>query len=448
MAKKRANGEGSIRQRRGGRWEGRLTYIDLNTGLRERVSVYGSSWREARDKMLEVQGRVLAGGPARDSTLTVAEWCRQWIAVSLRASSRRASTRDLYESLLRLHVMTSSLGKVRLDRLRPSHVEMWLIELRGETSITSSPPQEVPRKALSEASVIRCFQVLQVAIDGAVREGLLAANPVRKVKAPTLPRREVRYPSTSEVEATLAVLRGTRFYELFALLATTGMRKGEATGLRWADVDFEDRAVTVRGTLTRTSEGLRVTEVKTYASRRRLHPTEDVMNLLRAAQRRRDVERLLAGELWEEHDLVFATEQGRPLEPRTVLRVFQTAARDAGLQDATVHALRHTAATTMLEGGTHLKAVSQILGHAGTQITSDLYTHMSEETARRALDVLGRMLGVIESSETVPTAPVSRRSAGGAKSASAHERWTRGLSADTAANVDGRCWSDHMRGRC
>jgi len=329
--------------------------------------VYGATKAEVRAKLKKVLERLGAGQPATDARITVGAWCEQWMATTLEASSRRPTTKDLSRSLLRGHVVPTRLGEVTLDRLRPSHVDAWLLELRSRTrTVRRADGTATTRRALAESSIVRCYQVLRVALDGAVRDGLLAANPLHAVPQPSVERHEARFLTEEELRTLLEALRGTRFHTLFTLIAATAMRKGEATALRWSDVDLDAGIITVRSTLARSGRALVLSPPKTTRSRRLLAPVAEVIEMLRALHRRQAAERLAAGDLWDDRDFVFTTATGAPLDPRNVLRALQNAARSVGLEGVTVHSLRHSAATAMLDAGVHLRAVSEILGHAGT----------------------------------------------------------------------------------
>ncbi|MDQ3053458.1 MAG: tyrosine-type recombinase/integrase, partial [Actinomycetota bacterium] len=122
--------------------------------------------------------------------------------------------------------------------------------------------------------------------------------------------------------------------------------------------------------------------------------SEGVVAMLRAHRKTQVAERLHAGNVWTDTGHVFTSESGQPLDPRNVLRALTTAAQKAGIQGATVHTLRHSAATAMLEAGIHLKAVSELLGHADIRVTADVYGHTSDEVARAAMDRLSASVGV------------------------------------------------------
>ncbi len=214
------------------------------------------------------------------------------------------------------------------------------------------------------------------------------------MKPPRFERQEAHFLTIEETAAVLAAARTSRLWALFAVIAATGLRNGEATGLRWTDVGFRTGAVTVRSTLNRVNGELVITTPKTQTSRRVLNPAPGVMEILRQQRRNQEIDRKRAANLWTEHNLVFASETGAPLDPRNVLRTFKTAAAKAGLPRATVHTLRHSAATTLLERGANLKAVSEMLGHAGIQITANTYAHVTSEAHRRAMNDLGDALGL------------------------------------------------------
>ncbi|MCB2175942.1 MAG: site-specific integrase [Actinomycetales bacterium] len=403
---KRQNSEGTYSRRPNGTWQARLGFTDED-GRRRRVSVYGATQAEARERLAEARARIAAGRPVRDARMTVAAWSDHWAANTLAASSRRPATKSLMLSMLEKQVKPTALGRTPLARLRPSHVDAWVLELRKRTrKARGAGGEPIRTRALSDASIHRAFRVLRLLLDGAVRDGVLSKNPALAVDPPTAERKEARVLSADEVVRIVAAAgeldalrleRGgyrTHHRALFALIAATGIRKGEALALRWEDVDFDKGTLAIRGTLSRVEGQLVVASPKTRASRRVLAPSAGVMALLAAHRTDQDLDRRRAADGWVENGHVFTAASGRPIDPRTALRAFTVAAQRAGIAGATVHTLRHSAATAMLEGGVHLKAVSELLGHAGTQVTAEVYAHLTTPTARKAMDALGEALGL------------------------------------------------------
>jgi integrase len=377
---KRANGEGSIFQRSDGRWCASFTHDDPATGERRRTDFYGKTRTEVRLKLKAASERAEAGGPVRDAKATVAAWLVQWKDTTLAADSRKETTRELYRSICRTHLEPAPFGAIPLDRLRPSDVDRLILTLRD--------------KKLADATVQRIFTVLRVALAAAVRDGLIARNPAASVKQPSVAKTEARYLSPAEVTSILVAVEGSRYHDLLALIAVTGLRKGEALALKWSNLDLDAGTLKVRGTLSRIRGELQVTDPKTAKSRRTLPLSPAVVALLKSHRKKQAAEQLHAGSEWAGTDHVFTTESGRPVGPENALRALKAAAVKAKLKDVGIHTLRHSAATAWLENGVNLKAVSELLGHADIRITADCYGHVSEETSRAAMDTLTDVLGL------------------------------------------------------
>lgn len=377
---KRANGEGNVRQRADGRWEGSLSYVDAATDRRRRAYVYGKTAAEARRELKKVRDRVEGGAPAKDAPDTLGSWLARWRDASLAASDRKPTTKALYSSLSRKHLEGGDIGAKRLDKLKPTDVEALIVRMRAA--------------GLSDSTVRSVYAVLRQALDVAVRDGLLAANPVAKVKRPGVARQEARYLPAADVVRLLDAAKELRYHTAVVLMASTGLRRGEVTGLRWSDVDLERSELRVRNTLSRVDGRLVLSEPKTERSRRRLPLHTGVVTALKAWRKQQVAERLAAGNQWTDTGMVFCTELGTMVDPRNLLRTVELAARKAKIENVGAHTMRHSAAVAWLESGVHIKAAADLLGHSSIAITGDLYGHTSDDTARAAVDGLGAALGL------------------------------------------------------
>jgi integrase len=377
---KRANGEGNVRQRASGLWEGRVSYIDPVTDKRRSASVYSATAAECRKELRKVRERIEGGQPPKDATDTVASWLKRWRESSLTASDRKATTKALYGALSRKHLEAEPFGATGLDKLKPTHVEALIVTLRA--------------KELSDSTVRQVYTVLRQSLDVAVRDGLIASNPAAKVKRPGIARTEARYLSAADVARVLDAAKGLRYYLAVVVMATTGLRRGEVAGLLWSAVNLDKGELMVRHTLSRVGADLLLTEPKTDRSRRRVPLHVGVVTQLRAHRTRQLQERLQAGDQWTDTGAVFATEFGTMVDPRNLLRAVEIAARKAGIEHVGAHTMRHSAAVAWLESGVHIKATADLLGHGSIAITGDLYGHTSDDTARAAVDGLGTSLGL------------------------------------------------------
>lgn len=274
----------------------------------------------------------------------------------------------------------ADLAGLRLDQIRPTHIEALILRLRG--------------KGLSDSTVRQVYTVLRAALDIAVRDGLLASNPTARVKRPAVAPKEARYLSIEDVRRLLSHADGLRYRLAVLTMAVTGMRRGEVVGLRWSDVDLTKGELTVVGGVVRVAGALAWDTPKTDRSRRRIPLTAGLVVELKAHRKAQVAERLLAGDQWTDTGAVFATEFGGWVDPRNLLRTVKIAAGKASLVDVGAHTLRHSAAVGWLESGVHIKAAADLLGHASISITGDLYGHTRDDAARAAVKGLGDALGL------------------------------------------------------
>jgi len=390
MTKARGNGEGNVRKRPDGQWEARLSYADAELGKTRRASLYGRTSAEVREKMKAARVRLEAGAPVNDAKRSAADWLAHWRSTTLEASDRKESTKALYSNLSRQHLELEPFGAITLDKLKPSDVEALVLAMRRR----KKPGPDGAARALADSTIRTTYTVLRAALDGAVRDGLLARNPAAAIKRPGVERTEAKHVESVDVTALLEAAKDSRYHAVLALIAATGLRRGEALALKWEHVDLEAGVLLVRGTLGRVNGRLLVTEPKTARSRRSVPLSSGVVALLRKHRKVQLEERMHAGNVWKDTGHVFTTESGNPVDPRNLLRVIAAAAKAANLDGVGVHTLRHSAAVAWLEAGVHIKAVSDLLGHSSISITGDVYGHTSDDTARAAIDGLSGALGL------------------------------------------------------
>jgi integrase len=395
---KNANGEGSIykwfKDGKQSGYKGAITYTD-QLGNSKRYVAYGRTRKDVKDKLDKARDRLTAGGPVKDSKITVGAWLVHWRATILAASDRKESTRALYSNLSRRHLEVAPFGALRLDLLRPSHIDGLVLAMRTKMKLGKGENAE-PVRALSDSTIRSTYTVLRAGLDGAVRDGLLARNPAVQVSRPGVARHEAKHLDSTAVAAVLREAGGSRYFPVLALIAATGLRKGEALALRWDTnvVNLDEGWLKVRSTLGRVDKALIPSEPKTERSRRTVPLSPAVVAMLRKHKAAQAAEKLRAANQWRDSGLVFTNEFGGPVDPRNLLRVIETAAKAAGVEHIGVHTLRHSAAVGWLESGVHIKAVADLLGHSSIAITGDIYGHTSEDTARAAVDGWSGVLGI------------------------------------------------------
>jgi integrase len=233
---------------------------------------------------------------------------------------------------------------------------------------------------LSDSTIRGVYTTLRAIVEDATLDGLIADNPAVRVSRPRVARSEARHLSADEVTAVLAAAAGLRYQPVLMLIAATGLRRGEALGLRWDRVDFKGGTLKVAATLSRIDGALVITEPKTARSRRTVPISPPVVAMLKPVKAAQAAERLHAGSRWTHSGLVFTTEFGTPVEPRNILRTIETAAAKVALDDVGVHTLRHCAAAAWLNAGVHIKAAAEVLGHCSIAIYG---RHLRAQLGRR-----------------------------------------------------------------
>lgn len=298
--------------------------------------------------------------------VTVADYLDQWLAEV--QAIRAPRTYEGYRSIVKVH-LKPALGTKPLTAVTTADLEALYTALR--------------RRKLHATTISHVHACVRRALGRAVRRGLLAANPAAAIEdAPQIDAAPVRPLTAAQLEQLKAAARGDRLEALWLLLLTTGLREGEAFGVRWSDVDGETGRVAITRTINR--DGGRTVEreaTKNRGSRRAVYLLPEVAEALDRRREAQARERALCGPGWRETDLIFTSRRGGPLHASNVLRRdFKPLARRAGLPaDATIRQLRHSCASYLLARGVPLKVISTLLGHSRIAVTADIYAHVGDE---------------------------------------------------------------------
>jgi integrase len=379
------NGEGSLYQRKSdGRWFGSIVGPDEEGKLKRRT-VSAKTKDAARLKLkrlMEERERLEAEGlPPMDTTVTMSQLLDRWHKVIV--ATRRETTASNYRYMIDGHIVPfvlpgeRTLGSKKVAKLTFSDVDS-LLDAKREAGLSASTRR-----------LIR--SVLVQATNQAMKWRIVTRNEAAMSTPVTVTRTEGRSLSPAQAKRLMETLKTCPMGSLFTVMLTTGMRRGEALGLRWVDVDLKKGVISVRQQLQRINGDLKATEVKTERSRRSINlakPTVMALKEHKAAQMRTQ----LTSPAWTETGYVFTTGLGTPLDPRNVAKQFEAACTKAKIGKWHPHELRHSAATLMLATGTPLQVVSAVLGHASIRITSDVYGHVLEPQRQEAADALAGVL--------------------------------------------------------
>lgn len=400
---KRRNGEGSIYQRKSdGRWVG-AAYVPTTSGTTKRKVIYGDSWEEVHEELTRLLARVHLGIPIPDRSCRVGEYLEYWLTVY--AGQRRATTARGYEGIVRLHLVPG-LGSKRLDKLSVQDVNLFITNCRQRCQCCVSKLDSRKPLARQCCSVGKCcgrlpsvrqvqyiHAVLRNALGQAMREELVSRNVASLVKV-AAPRYKVgKGLKVEQVRALLSAVDDHRLRPLYLAAATMGLRRGELLGMRWSDLDLDAGTFTPEMTVQRVNGELRLQDTKTEDSNSVLPVPEVTWLALLDHQKFQEIERAKAGEIWQEHGLVFPSEVGTPMEPRNLNRHFERLRERLGMPTVRLHDLRHTMVSLLLDLGVPPHTVQALARHADVEITMKIYAHTNLDAMRQAARRLDDHLG-------------------------------------------------------
>lgn len=369
--RKRAAGEGTIRQRPNGLWEGQRL---LPSG--KRASVYGKTQREVKAKLRALQDTLTQGVEPEAGRQTISRYLTYWLAEIVQHECAEKTHRD-YTQIVSNHLLPG-LGKLRLDELSAQQVQALLNQKR--------------RQGLSPRTVQYIHAVLRRALNDAVRARILTWNPALAYKPPRVARRRVEAITAVHARAIVTAFAGHPLELPVMAAILLGLRQGEVLGLRWPDFDLDGEVVRVRNQVKRTRGALAVGELKTEPSFRSLALPPLLTGRLRDHRGRQQSDRARLGPEWNPLDLVFPSVAGTPLNGTNVTHRFQQQLATAGLARMTFHDLRHAAATLALSEGASLVEIKEFLGHSQIAITADIYAHVAPELRREMARRMQRAL--------------------------------------------------------
>lgn len=376
-----AAGNGTIRKRKDGTWEGRYTAgTDPKTGRQIRRSIYGKTQKAVRERLRQITTDVDTGAYVAPCAMKFSEWLDIWLEEYL--TGRSPLTVSSYESYARNHIKPA-LGAIRLDHITPVHIQKFINALT--------------KTALSPKTVKNIHGIIHRCLQQAVLIGYLRDNPADVCNLPKIPRSHIQPLSDEQIAAMIHQLQSypCPYATLYFVTLFTGMRQGEALGLSWADIDFSRSTIHIRRQLRKLRKkgaGYEFAVPKDNDSRL-IRPADAVMLFLRKHRAEQKRQQLAAGPLWSNsEDLVFTNEFGNHLAHITVYKKFKGLAADLGFPACRFHDLRHTYAVVSLENGDDIKTVQENLGHATAAFTLDVYGHVTDRMRKESSDRMERFI--------------------------------------------------------
>ena len=381
MAKKRAAGEGSIRKRKDGRWEGRYVAGHDENGKPIRKNVLGKTQAEVKDKLRKAIEDSNYLDAAKADEYTVERWVKTWFEIYSKPNIRE-NTQERYWNHIRYHIIPE-IGHIKLKKLTARDIQIMYNNVRDHGRVLLGP-KDKREKTLSASYIHSLHRMLKMCLERAVKDQLLIRNPCDNVVLPKMEKEEMKILKPEHIKAYLAEADRRGCLPMMFLELCTGLRRGELAALLWTDLDVENRTITISKQAARNKGGgVKVTKPKTATSIRVEPIPQQAVDLL-----------IQEHEKHPDNPYMFVSPMtGGMLYPDSLNDINEKILDAIGVERIRFHDLRHTFATLALQNGVDIRTVSGMLGHADPGFTLRTYTHVTNPMQVKAAETVGNVLG-------------------------------------------------------
>ena len=379
MAKRRPQGDGTIRKRSDGRWEARIIIGHKNDGSPMYKSAFAKTQKSALKQLHQLIDLYRDVDLTEDSRMTLGEWLDKWLDEYM-IFTIRESTLDSYRAMVKNQVKPFIGGK-QISSLTTADIQKFYNKIKKEGRVR---PHPIHGKTLADSMVRGVHMMLHEALDTAVKERLIAKNPTNGTTVPKCNYPEKQILGDNQLETFLEAIKGHEYWcDFFYVEVMTGLRRGEICGLRWQDINFEENKLQVKRSVSvKKGGGVSIGETKTEAGVRCIQMPPSVAELLKSKKRTAITEWVFPHFLHPE----------QPISPASAYRKLKVILKNAELPLIRFHDLRHTFATHATQGGVDPKTLAGILGHTNASFTLDTYTHVTSDMQKSASAVVGSMM--------------------------------------------------------
>ena len=377
--KRRPQGDGTIRKRLDGRWEARIIIGHKNDGSPMYKSAFAKTQKSALKQLHQLLDLYRDVDLTEECRMTLGEWLDKWLDEYM-IFTVRESTLDSYRCLTNNQVKRF-IGDKQLSSLTTAELQKFYIKIKNEGRVK---PTREGSYELADSMVRKIHMMLHEALDTAVRERLIAKNPTIGTTIPKNNYPEKQVLGNEQLETFLEAIKHEEYWcDFFYVEVMTGLRRGEICGLKWSDIDFEDKKLRIeRSVAVKKGGGVSIGETKTQTGTRNIFMPPSVAQVLQQRKQTAITEWVFPAFLDPE----------QPIHPAAAYRKLKVILKHAELPMLRFHDLRHTFATHAMKGGVDAKTLSGILGHTNASFTLDTYTHVTSDMQKSASAVVGNML--------------------------------------------------------
>lgn len=377
--KRRPQGDGTIRKRADGRWEGRIIIGHKKNGSPMFKSVFGKTQKSTLKQLHQLIDLYRDVDLTEECRMTLGEWLDKWLDEYMLFTIKESTLRS-YRTMAD-HYIKRYIGNKQLVYLTTADIQRLYNKIKKEGRVVTHP---IHKKQLSDSMVRSVHMLLHQALDVAVKERLIVRNPTQGTTIPKQRKTEKQVLNDNQLEIFLnAIKEEPYWYDFFYVEIMTGLRRGEICGLKWEDINFIENTLSVKRSISKKAGGgIVVGETKTGAGMRTMVIPPSVVEILEQRKTKSMSEWIFP----------YPINPTNPLNPDLAYRKLHGILQKAELPLIRFHDLRHTFATHAMQGGVDAKTLSGILGHTDASFTLDTYTHVTSDMQRNASVVVNTMM--------------------------------------------------------
>ncbi len=387
---KRKYGDGSVFERKDGRWEGRLVVGYKENGYAKTKSVTAKTKSECREKLKKLREEVGRRSERIKPDMLFGDWMDFWYQ-NFSKPKLRPTTQACYEGRIYTHIIPE-IGQIPLNKLTQNDLQQFYARLKK-----GGRKKHVDKfgEGLSDRMVRSCHTTCRTALEKAVTEGLIRTNPAIGCKLPPKKAKEMQVLTPPEIIRFLIQAKEEGYYEMFLLELTTGLRRGEILALKWRDLNMQTGELHISRQVVKVGKDVIVSMPKTKSSIRTILLPPDMVAILA------ELKPTVTGE-WMFPSPV---NEGQPRNPTALYHRFQVILKRANCKRVRFHDLRHTFATMALENGMDIKTLSAMIGHVSAETTLNIYSHITDTMQQQAAIKIDREIGGTDAQMPEPTTP-------------------------------------------
>ena len=375
---KRKQGEGMLRLRKDGRWEGRVVVDYDENGLPITKNVTAKTKFKCEEKLKALKETLGKAIERLNPDMPYGNWLDFWYQNFCKLTLR-AITKVGYENCIYKHIIPE-IGQISLNALTQNDLQQFYARLKKQGRLQ---PSEKKGKSVSDRMVRSCHAICRASLEKAILEGLITKNPSLGCKLPSKKGREMQILSPSELGRFLARAKEEDYYEMFLLELSTGMRRGEILGLKWSDLNLTNGSLRIARQVVAAGSQTLVQAPKTKNSIRTIILPPYMVELLAEMKKHKTCEWIFPSPV----------KQGEPRNPSAVYHRFKLILERSGCKNIRFHDLRHTFATMALENGMDVKTLSDMIGHVSAETTLNIYSHITDTMRLQAAVKIDREIG-------------------------------------------------------